>query len=86
MAAVDTFIQVNSANPATHAAAVTPSNSTVLPATRGLFVGGAGTIVATMDGNGASVTFTGVVAGSILPIRVTKVGADSTATNIVALW
>lgn len=69
------------------AAAVTPSDTTDLTiTTRYLFVGGAGTLTVDMS-NGATVLFTGVLAGSVLPIRVNRVRATgTTATNIVALW
>lgn len=74
-------------SPALHAAAVTPSDSTDLATTaRGLYVGGAGNIAVTTAG-GDDVTFTGVGAGTILPVRVARVKATSTtATAIVALW
>jgi len=74
-------------SPSTHAAAVTPDDDNDLTyVTRGLFVGGAGNVaVITMGGD--TVTFTGVVAGSILPIRVNRVKATgTTATDIMALW
>jgi len=49
-------------------------------------VGGAGNIkVDTLGGD--TVTFTGVLAGSILPVRILKVySTDTTATNIVAVY
>lgn len=50
-----------------------------------LFVGGAGAVALEM-GNGETITFTGVIAGSVLPIHfntIYKVG--TTATNMVAL-
>ncbi len=72
--------------PATHAAAVTPSDSVDLANfSRAIYVGGAGNLVVVML-SGEQVTFTGVQAGTILPIRVTRVRATSTtATAIVAL-
>jgi hypothetical protein len=66
---------------------VVPSDVTTLPyLTQRLFVGGAGNLVVTMaDGN--DVTFTGLLAGAILEIAVTKVKATgTTATNMVALF
>jgi hypothetical protein len=74
-------------DPAVTFVAVTKSDSTVLPLTRALYVGGAGN-VAVVDGAGSdAVTFTGVTAGSILPIRVRKVmSTNTTATSIVALY
>lgn len=84
----DTFENVFAGleSPAAYAVAVTPSDSTVLTTTRALFVGGAGNLSVVMAGNGATVVFTGVTAGSIIPIRVTKVLAATTATNITAVW
>jgi hypothetical protein len=74
-------------SPADNAAAVTPSDSTDLAFTsRALYIGGAGNIVVTMAGGG-DVTFTAVPAGSILPIRVSRVKSTSTtATSIVNLY
>ena len=74
-------------SPADNAAAVTPSDSTDLAFTsRALYVGGAGNIVVTMAGGG-DVTFTAVPAGSILPIRVSRVKSTSTtATSIINLY
>ena len=50
-----------------------------------LYVGGAGTIVATTMG-GDSITLNGVTAGSFLPIQVKGVRSISTATGIIALF
>ena len=72
--------------PAANAAAVTKSDSTVLTTTRALYVGGAGNLTVTMAGSGSDVVIEDVPAGSLLPIRVTKVKAATTATKIVALW
>ena len=71
-------------SPADTAAAVAKSDSTVLDTTRALYIGGAGDLVVTMA-KGGDVTFKAVPAGSVLPIRVTKVKAATTATDIVAL-
>lgn len=85
----DNFENYNSGldSPALNAEAVTPSDSVSLTNdSRGLYVGGAGNISVLMSG-GTSVTFTGVVAGSILPIRVNRINATSTtATNMVSLY
>lgn len=77
--------------PAEYAVVVTPSDSTNLTyTTRGLYVGGAGNVSVEMAGTGGqeeTVLFTGVQAGSVLPIAVTRVNSTSTtATTIVALW
>lgn len=75
--------------------AVTPSDSTNFSVTalgqsftrtRALFVGGAGNIVV-VDEAGTTCTFTGVVAGSVLPIVCKRVNStNTTATNIVAMF
>jgi len=76
------------------AAVVTPSNTADIPYVGGgdinwpcvLFIGGAGNLRVLTAGND-DVTFTGVLAGSFLPVQVTRVFATgTTATNIVALW
>lgn len=78
------------------AAAVTPSNSTDIPSVSTqdgsgnngcvLYVGGAGNLKVTTAG-GDEVTFTGVLAGSFIPVQVIRVWATGTsATSIVALW
>jgi len=73
--------------PASNAFAVTPNDSTDLThAARALFVGGAGNVkVDTLGGD--TVTFTGVLAGFVLPVRVLRVySTGTTATNIVAVY
>lgn len=76
------------------AASVTPSDSANIPSITGgtsnngcvLYIGGAGNLRVTTIG-GDDVSFTGILAGSFLPVQVVKVWADGTsATNIVALW
>lgn len=68
------------------AAAVTPADGTDLTyISRALYVGGAGNVKVTML-SGDEVTFTGAQAGTILPIRVTRVwSTGTTATTILAL-
>ncbi|MGN7959143.1 spike base protein, RCAP_Rcc01079 family [Agrobacterium radiobacter] len=88
MAAIDLANASNDITaPAGRFAAVTPSDSADFSfVTRALYVGGDGTVVA-VDANGTAVSFVGVVAGTILPIRVSRVNSTSTtATNIVAMW
>jgi len=48
-------------------------------------VGGAGSVVAQLAGDSATVTFSGVPAGAVLPIRARLVTTASTATNLVGL-
>ena len=72
---------------ATSGVAVTKSDSTVLPVTRGLWVGGAGDVAVIFTGDTAALTLAGVTAGSMLPVQVTKVmSTNTTATLIVALY
>jgi hypothetical protein len=74
-------------NPAENGFAVTPNDSTDLTATtRALFVGGAGNLRITTSG-GDTFTMTGVLAGSLIPVRVVRVlSTGTTATNIAALY
>lgn len=51
---------------------------------RALYVGTGGNIAVTMA-NGAAVTFSNVQDGSILPIRVQKIGTATTASGIVGI-
>ena len=52
----------------------------------GIYIGGSGNLVVVMAQDTYPVTFTGVVAGTFLPIQVKTVVSSSTATNIVGLW
>lgn len=68
--------------------AVTPhdTNALALGVARGFYIGGAGNI-ALQDDRGTNVTFVGVLAGEILPVRASIVrSTNTTATNIVALY
>lgn len=72
--------------PATRAAAVTPSDSTILNA-RALYVGGAGNVAVMPLEGSTAVTFTAVPAGTILPVSCARVmSTNTTATAIVALY
>jgi len=74
-------------DPGNRAAAVTPNDSADLEfVCRALWVGGAGNVSLITIG-GDTVTFTGVPAGTLLPVRAARVRSTSTtATAIVALW
>ena len=74
------------AGPASHGFAVTPHDTNPLTeTTRGLYVGGAGDIAAVMA-SGASVRFPAVPAGSVLPVRLTRIlSTGTTATSMVGL-
>lgn len=89
MAAIDTCAGQPEilSSPCDNAATVTPNNDTDLTyVTRGLWVGGAGSVNVVLAG-GQTVLFAGIQAGTLLPLRVSRVKAASTsATNIVAIW
>jgi len=74
-------------DPYTNAVAVTPHDTNDLTyVTRGVYVGGAGTLKVNMQDSG-TVTFTGVPVGTLLPIRATRVySTGTTASTILALW
>lgn len=81
------FNVINNPDPAEYATAVTPSDSTDLGrVARALYIGGSGNVkLNTPDDQ--SVTFVGLQAGTILPVRVKRVfSTDTTATSIVALF
>jgi hypothetical protein len=68
------------------AAAITTSDTNNIRTTRGLYVGGTGSVKVDMA-YGTVVTFSSVPAGTVLPIQVTRVYAtDTTATLMVALY
>lgn len=73
--------------PSQDAEAVTPSNTVdLVNVSRALYIGGAGTVVVNMAKSGTIISFVGVPAGTVLPIRVSRVRATgTTATNIVSL-
>lgn len=73
-------------DPARNAFVVTPDNSNDLKApTRAVWVGGAGTLTVDML-NGDTCLFSGIPAGTFLPIQVKRIRATgTTATLIVAL-
>jgi hypothetical protein len=73
--------------PATRAVSITPDDDTLLDRiTRAVWVGGAGDLAVLMADDSA-VTFVGVQAGALLPIRVKRVNAtDTTATGILGLY
>lgn len=67
--------------------AITPSDTVDLPqgVSMAIWVGGAGNVAAVMQ-NGAVATFTGVTAGTVLPIAARRINAtNTTATNLMAL-
>jgi hypothetical protein len=75
-------------SPAKFAVAVTPSNSVDFAEgpCKSLWVGGAGVLIVEML-DGAQITFSGVPAGTIMPIQCRRVHlTGTTATLIVALY
>lgn len=67
--------------------AVTKSDSTLLGCTRALWIGGAGDVAVTHYKTGTVATYAGVAAGTMIPVRVSKVmSTNTTATNILALY
>jgi len=74
-------------SPAERAFAITGNDSTDLTVfPRAIYVGGAGNVkVITLGGD--TVTFSGVLAGTVLPVRVKRVfSTDTTATNLLGLY
>ena len=66
--------------------AITPNDSVNLQNVAVVFVGGAGNIKVT-TANGDIVTFSGVVAGSVLPVQVLRVwGTSTTASSLVGIY
>lgn len=74
-------------SPATGGEAVTPSDSADLGYTsRGIYVGTAGNVAAVML-NGAVLTFKNVPAGTLLPIRCSRINnTNTTASDMVAIY
>lgn len=71
--------------PAAHGFAITPNDANDLPeVTRAIYVGGGGTLVARLL-SGAELSFANVPAGTILPLRATRITTASTATLLVGL-
>lgn len=73
-------------SPASDGFAITPSDVAALPSTtRALYVGGGGDVAVTMK-SGATVTFEGVPAGTVLAVRLAAVSeTGTTATRLIGL-
>lgn len=82
----DDFSTSGQINPGANALSITPADVELAIRTRAVYVGGAGDLVVRMAGNDQVVTFAGVAAGSMLPIRVTEIRLATTATGVVAVW
>ena len=75
-------------SPAKDYIAITPSDTVnfVEGECRGIYVGGAGNVVA-ISTQTNSVTFVGVLGGTVLPVKAIRVNSTSTtATSLVALY
>ena len=77
--------------PATKAIAITPSDSADFPApdtyTKGLYVGGDGDVKVLLVEDTTAVTFVGMKAGSVYPLKIKRVySTGTTATNLIALF
>lgn len=69
------------------AVAVTKSDATLLPVTRGIYIGGTGDIAVIFAGDTAAVTLVAPALGIVHPWQVTKVmSTNTTATSIVAMY
>lgn len=68
------------------AAAVTPNDSTNLSQPSVIYVGGSGNVKVT-TAQGTAVTFTGVNAGTVIPVQVIRVwSTGTTATTMTAVF
>lgn len=73
-------------SPANNIVSVTPTDSDLATDFRSIYVGVAGNVAIVSTG-GDDVTFVGVLAGSILPVRCRQVkSTGTTATNIIGLY
>jgi hypothetical protein len=79
------FRDSDSTCPIHGAVVVVKSDSTVIPTTRGLYIGTTGDVAVTMADDNAVVTFKAVPVG-ILPIQVTKVMSTNTAASTCLLY
>ena len=73
-------------SPANNAVSVTTADTDLAIDFRSLYIGVAGNVAVVTSG-GDDVTFVGVLAGSILPVRCRQVkSTGTTATNIIGLY
>ena len=80
------YRSTDATTPAHGAVAITPSDATTFPVTRGLFVGTAGNITVRMADGQDTIQFTNVPIG-IIALQVDKVYSTGTgASGIIALY
>lgn len=84
---VNTALYAEYTSPAQAAETVTPSDSINLSSVcRGLWVGGAGNAAVVMA-DGSVVTYSGILAGTLLPVMISRVNlTNTTATLMVAMY
>ena len=89
MPIVDSFSnqKTYTSDPLTNAVLVSPNDSADLGyTTRAVYIGTTGNMKVTMQDSG-TVLFTGIPAGTTLPIRVSRIwSTTTTASTILALW
>lgn len=88
MATSAAYRNANATAPAHTAWTVTPSDVTIFPVTRALYIGAAGNLTVDMadDSGGSPITFVNVPVG-IFPLQVIRVrSTGTTAASIVALY
>jgi len=86
-------MSVSDTNPAKYAQAITPGDTGSGPANgevefcRGIYVGSAGDLEVILEGETLPVIFSGVLAGSLLPLRANRImSSNTTASNIIVVW
>ena len=66
-----------------NAASITPSDADTFSVPVGVYVGGAGDLVVTPWNGAADVTFSGLTAGSVLPVMVKAVKSTGTTATLL---
>jgi hypothetical protein len=74
--------------PYVNAVSVSPNDTNDLAnTTLAVWIGTAGNLSVNMEGSGGPIVFVGIPAGTLLPIRATRIlSTNTTAGNILALW
>lgn len=74
-------------SPLSRSFAIDPASAETLPrTTRAIYIGGSGNAVVRFAGDGADRTLNGLVAGTVMPFRLTAVrNSGTTATGLVGL-